>query len=377
MKWLEKYLDKIKTKPRPFLAFQIEPTSRCQLHCVMCPRTTFSNEWESRDMPLSLYRKISEYFDHVENIHLQGWGEPLLNPDIFEMIRMAKVKRCSVSLTTNGDKVTPDISKRLMKEGLDIIAISIAGATKETHERIRCGSDFEQCIKNIQALSDLKAVTKSRTPKIILSFLMTKINYEELPDLVQLSKDMKVNELVATNLDYAPTEVQDELRLFSCSTTNGGLKKVVERAVKGARKNRVPFRVYPLEMENVVMCEMNPLRIIFLSHDGCVSPCVYLNMTKRGMIRRMFCGSSSEVQRVCFGNVGEHDLMDIWGKSDYQDFRRIYLTRLNVVENIYGDIGIDMVSIERLRKTGKIIEEELMKNPVPAVCKTCYKAYGI
>jgi len=328
-------------------------------------------------MHLSLYRKISEYFDRVENVHLQGWGEPLLNPDIFEMIRIAKAKHCSVSLTTNGVNLTRDISRRLMKEGIDVIAISIAGATKETHERIRCGSDFEQLVEDIKGLSDLKTKTKSGTPKITLSFLMTRINIDELPDIVHLSKEMNVDELVATNLDYAPTAVQDVLRLFSCTAMNGGFKKVVERAEKEAGKNKMPFRVYPLDMEEVVMCEMNPLRIIFFSHDGCVSPCVYLNMTKKGLLQRFFCGSPYEIQKVCFGNVREHDFMDIWEKDDYHDFRRRYRTRLKVAGDIYRNIGVDMTSMEKLKETEKIVEEALMKNPVPEVCKTCYKAYGI
>jgi MoaA/NifB/PqqE/SkfB family radical SAM enzyme len=343
----------------------------------MCPRTAFSSEWVSGDMPFSLYQKISGYFDLVENIHLQGWGEPLLNPHIFDMVRMAKEKDCSVSLTTNGHKVTQDISERLMKAGLDLIAVSIGGATKETHERIRCGSNFEQCLENIKGLSDLKEATKSRTPKIVLSFLMTKINYEELPDMVQLSKDMNVNELVATNLDYAPTAAQDELRLFSCNKTNGDFKKVVDRAVKEARKNKMPIRVYPLEMEDVLMCEMNPLRIVFLSHDGCVSPCVYLYMTKQGLVKRVFCGSSFEEHKVCFGNVREDDFTDIWEKSDYQDFRSMYRARLHAAGGMYRHIGVDMTSMETLQVNEKAIEEALKKNPVPDACRTCYKAYGI
>lgn len=70
-------------------------------------------------MSLSTYRKISEYFDRVKNVHLQGWGEPLLNPHIFEMIQIAKSKNCTASLTTNGFNLTPEISERLMKESLD------------------------------------------------------------------------------------------------------------------------------------------------------------------------------------------------------------------------------------------------------------------
>jgi len=328
-------------------------------------------------MPLSTYRKISEYFDRVENVHLQGWGEPLLNPDIFEMIRIAKGKNCSVSLTTSGVNLTADISGRLIKEGIDTVAVSIAGATKETHERIRRGSDFGKFVENIKGLAALKAETGSSKPKIVLSFLMTKLNYEELPDTVYLLKDVNADELVATNLDYAPATVQDEMRLFSCTEANENFKKVIERSEKEARKNKVPLRVYPLEMEEVVMCEMNPLRIIFMSHDGCIAPCVYLNMAKQGLIQRVFCGEQFEIQKVCFGNVRKDDFMEIWEKNDYQDFRGLYSRRLDVLGDVYGNIGIDMTSTNRLREAEIMAKEALKKNPVPGVCKTCYKAYGI
>jgi len=377
VKRIREYLEKITVKRRPFIAFQIEPTSRCQLKCIICPRTTFFNEWESGDMPLSTYRSISDYFDRVQDIHLQGWGEPLLNPNLFDMIQIAKAKKCTVSLTTNGFNLTPDISERLTKEGLDIIAISIAGASKKTHERIRCGSHFEQLIENINVLNELKVMRKSKTPKIVLSYMMTKMNIDELPEIVHLSKDMRVNELVATNLDYTPTSVQDGLRVFSCNTADSRFKKIVDISVREAKKKKLPFRVYPLEMEEVIICEMNPLRIAFFSYDGCVSPCIYLNMTKQGPLQRLFCGSHSNVQKVRFGNITEDDFMGIWEKSDYREFRRAYSTRLRLVSNVYRDIEVEMTTVDRLKEIERTIGKTLMKNPVPEVCRTCYKAYDM
>ena len=343
----------------------------------MCPRTTFFNEWESGDMPLSMYRKISEYFDRVENVHLQGWGEPLLHQNLFDMIRTARGKNCKVSLTTNGMLLSPEVSERLITEEVAIIAISFSGATKETHEMIRRGSNFNQLIDNIKALNNLKREMKSKLPKTIGSFLMTESNIEELPAVVDLAKDIGINELVATNLDYTPTHMQYDMKAFSCNGVHGNYQKLIQGALEKAKKKKIPLRVYPLEMEDVVMCEMNPLRIVFLSHNGCVSPCVYLNMTKRGLLRRVFCGSSSEIQKVCFGNVREHDFMDIWEKDDYRDFRKAYHARLNAMENMYRHIGVNMTSMETLKETEKTMEEALTRNPVPGACKTCYKAYGI
>src|SRR4030042_6733918 len=373
LEWLRKYLKKIKIKVRPFIAFQIEPTSRCQLKCIMCPRTVFSEEWVNGDMPLSVYKKISRYFHLVDDIHIQGWGEPLLYPDLFDMIQIAKTENCKASLTTNGVLLTHNISEGLIKKGLDTIAGSIAGAMRETHESIRCGSHFEQIIDNIRTLSNLKLKMRSKTPKLVLSFLMTKTNIKELPEAVSLAKDLGINEFVATNLDYTPTQAQDDLKVFSCNKQDVDFKNYIETARKRADKLNIPFRVYPLVLEEVVMCEMNPLQIVFISFDGFVSPCVYLNMTKRGLIPRIFCGQQHELQRLCFGNITEKDFVEIWESDAYKNFRKVYQNRLNLISRAYSDIGFGMGHIDKIKNIEKAMEVALGKNQAPEVCKTCYK----
>lgn len=377
MEWLRKYVKKIKIRRMPFVAFQIEPTSRCQLKCVMCPRTVFSKEWENGDMPLSVYEKISKYFHLVKNVHLQGWGEPLLHPNLFDMVQMAKAKGCKVSLTTNGVLLTSDISQKLIKEGVDIVAISISGASKGTHESIRKGSKFEHLLINIKSFNSLKQRMRSKTPKLVISFLMTKTNIEELPETVNLAKEIGIDEIVATNLDYTPTQLQDDLKAFSCNAEDNSFKKFIEITIQQAKKIKLPLRIYPLEMEEVVMCEMDPLRIVFISHDGCVSPCVYLNMTKIGLIPRIFCGSPTEIQRLCIGNISDNNFMVIWESNKYKNFRQAYNDRLNVVKKIYGNLGFEMGTVDKIKDAEKAAEKALSKNPMPEICRTCYKAYNI
>lgn len=340
----------------------------------MCPRTAFLDEWVSGDMSLSIYEKISKHFYLAKNIHLQGWGEPLLHSRLFEMVKIARDSGCEVSLTTNGVLLNPENSERLIREGVDIVAVSIAGARDETHESIRCGSSLKKLVENIKTLSALKLRIKTEKPKLVLSFLMTKTNIKELSEAIELAKDTGANELVATNLDYTPTKIQDDLKAFSCDRVNPDFKISIEQAKKRAEGLKIPLRVYPLEMEEVLMCELNPLKIVFFSHDGCVSPCVYLNQTKRGPIQRIFCDSHYEIQRLCFGSIVERDFMEVWDSKDYKGFRMAYENRIKLLSKDYICPIFETREMERI---GKDTKELLSETPLPYVCKTCYKAYGI
>jgi len=342
----------------------------------MCPRTIFSDDWVNGDMPFPAFKNISRYFHLVKNVHLQGWGEPLLHPELTNMLAIAKAESCKASLTTNGMLLTREISEELIKKRLDTIVVSIAGAVRETHENIRCGSHFEQIIDNIRALADLKLEMRSKTPRIVLSFLMTKTNIRELPDAVGLAKDMGGNEFLAANLDYTPTQALDDLKVFSPDKADPLAGMHIDAARIKAREIKLSFRVYPLMMEEMIMCEMDPLRIVFISFDGCVSPCVYLNLPKRGFIPRIFRGTLNSVQRVCFGSIAEHDFMEIWNSEAYRDFRGFFARRMAVRRETFDFIDA-FPSKDAMTAMFEKQESNLRENPLPAVCQTCYKAYGI
>jgi MoaA/NifB/PqqE/SkfB family radical SAM enzyme len=205
---------------------------------------------------------------------------------------------------------------------------------------------------------------------------MTKTNIRELPDAVVLAKDIGGNEFLAANLDYTPTQALDDLKVFSPDKEDPQAGMHIDAARSRAREIRLPFRSYPLRMEEVAMCEMDTLRIVFISFDGCVSPCVYLNLPKRGSIPRIFCGVPDSVQRACFGSVAENDFMEIWNSEAYRDFRGFFARRMAVRRETFDFIDA-FPSKDAMTAMFEKQESNLRENPLPAVCRTCYKAYGI
>jgi MoaA/NifB/PqqE/SkfB family radical SAM enzyme len=105
----------------PILA-HIIPIRRCNLSCTYC------NEFDSISKPvptgemLTRIDKLAELGTTV--ISLSG-GEPLLHPDLDEIIRRIRQHSTLAEILTNGYLLTPDRIERLNRPGLDHLQISI------------------------------------------------------------------------------------------------------------------------------------------------------------------------------------------------------------------------------------------------------------
>lgn len=360
-------------KSRVFDFLQIEVTSDCNLECTMCLRTALINRWNSMEIPFETYKKISKVFPHVKTVFLQGWGEPLLHKDIFRMIEEAKKAGCSVGFTTNGTLLTPQTSAELIEADVELIAISVAGATRETHERIRRGSNFEQIVKNVMALNDLKQRLNCEKPKVVLSFLMMKQNMHELPLIVKLAKKIGVKEVISANLTCVPTTWHEDQRVFSFKPPRCNFIQYVDEAQGEANRLGISFYPHELEAEEVLVCSENPLKNAYVSSDGYVAPCVCMNLPlkkKDDTIPRIFRGKHCTIKRVNFGNAAQIDILDIWNSRSYQLLRKTFEKRHWLAEIPRSFADDPSYALERIAQLMRV-------NPLPEVCGTCYKAYGV
>lgn len=303
------------------------------------------------DMPLETCEKIGGFFPHTQNVYLSGWGEPLINPYFLDIAQMAKAAGCSVGFTTNGALLDDAMMRKIIDLHIDLVSVSIAGATAETHESGRVGSDFEQLTRSLRSLADLKKTLRSDKPKVLLLYMMTKENIDELPLSIAFAVEIGANGVVATNLDYVAVPLHDELRAFSCDKADEASIERIREAEALGRVQGVSFHAFPLEMRSVPVCSEDPLHSLYVSEDGYVSPCVYLTPPIRE-IPRIFCGEIEVISRTSFGNINEQSLFEIWTNPEYVEFRERYEQRLNCTrcESIGG---------------------------LPEVCRTCYKAYAI
>lgn len=303
-----------KSSASPISVLQIEVTTRCQLQCGFCPNWALGDKWVRTDFPWELYRDaLAPYFSAVEWVYLQGWGEPLLHPRLWDMFRLAKEKAQRVGFTTNGMLLNEKNARHFVEEEGDLIDISFSGNTPQTHESLRRGSRLSRLKENVRRLADLKAQTNSSKPVIVLSYLLTRPSIGELPDFVETASAIGANEVVAINLDYTPYQLQDELRAFNGSDQpDPDYEALLQAVEKRAEQLGLVFRRYPLFLDkSVLVCDARPLDTVFINCRGEVSPCTYLGLAVAGEIPRLFFGTPHPVAPVSFGNVAA-GLLEAW-----------------------------------------------------------------
>lgn len=141
----------------PPVELVVEVTNACNLACTMCPRSEMVRSIGHMD--LDLFRSmVDQAAPHVELVQLAGGlGEPLSHPRLAEMVAWCRKRHVEVGISTNAALLDPARTTALLDAQPDILLFSLDGATKETHEAIRVGSDFEKTMGRVSAFLHAKA----------------------------------------------------------------------------------------------------------------------------------------------------------------------------------------------------------------------------
>lgn len=138
----------------------IEPTNICNLNCTICP-TNNGMKREKGYMSFELFQKTIDGGKFLEHLCLHNWGEPLLNKDLFDMIKYAHDKGISYTVfNTNGTLLDDETVDQVLESPLSILRISVDG-NPDTYRKIR-GIDFKEIERNI--LNLIRKRDKANSP---------------------------------------------------------------------------------------------------------------------------------------------------------------------------------------------------------------------
>ncbi len=169
---------------------------RCNLTCKHC--YAFSAD---HDYPGEL--STQEVFDVLDDLQrfnvralILSGGEPLLRPDLFEIAARAKAMGFYIGLSTNGTLIDAPLAQRVHAAGFDYVGISLDGIGA-THDKFRrLAGAFDASLAAVRHLQKLGT-------KVGLRFTMTELNAFDLPNLLKLMQDERVDKFYFSHLNYA------------------------------------------------------------------------------------------------------------------------------------------------------------------------------
>ena len=169
---------------------------RCNLTCKHCYSIS-----ADKDFPGEL--STAEIFEVMDDLRTFGvpalilsGGEPLLRPDIDAISRRAKAMGFYVGLSSNGTLIDASNIERIADIGYDYVGISIDGV-RDTHDR------FRRKLGAYDASMAAVRLCREHGIKVGLRFTMTQDNAQDLPAMLQLIEDERVDKFYFSHLNYA------------------------------------------------------------------------------------------------------------------------------------------------------------------------------
>jgi radical SAM protein with 4Fe4S-binding SPASM domain len=269
----------------------------------MCPHSNDSwrAAWKPRTMTLDEFKSIIKKMPGIRHVELNGAGEPLLNPYLFDMMSHAHEKALTTAFFTNATLMTPEISKRLVETlGLVEIRVSIDTADPQAYAASRVGADFAEVLENLKCLVGMRKSTGRAFPAVTVSMTAMPEFVEDIPKLVDTLKKIGLNALQVKDviaidgiLDNKQLAPEHAALIGRCQKTFVKEGFVISH-LRSTTINRIETRT----------C-VAPWNTMYVNAHGGVHPCCF-----------------TPFQEMVFGNIFEKGFKEIWNNKAYRDFRR-------------------------------------------------------
>lgn len=290
----------------------IEVTTKCNFACITCIRSSWKDQlnhmaWETFE---SLFESLKD-LPNLETVHFGGFGEPMMHPRIMEMIQVLKAMDLKVEMITNGSYLTKANIQQLMDVELDTLFTSFDSPDEERYNEIRLGADFQSVTRNIMNLQAMKKERETTKPELGIEFVAMKQNFDQLPKLVEMAHDLKVNQIIVSNLMPYHESMKDEI-IYDMDDTGSIFGK-------DSLKATIWAQISNLKLRTERNCKFVNDKALCVNAEGYVSPCYALMHEYDCYIY----GRKKHIHPCYVGNVKERSLKDLWVDSGYVNFRRV------------------------------------------------------
>lgn len=181
---------------------EVSPSSGCNHRCIFCALDYL--EYKGGFLNYQSYTSFIKIAAEkgVKSIMFGGEGEPLLHPQIINMVINTKKAGIDVAFTTNGSLMTAPFLDKTIKY-VNWIKVSLDAGSANTHMAVHraAKSDYESIINNLSYAVKLRNQKKCRC-SIGVQLLLLPQNFTEVLSLAKMVKKMGADYFVVK--PYSP-----------------------------------------------------------------------------------------------------------------------------------------------------------------------------
>lgn len=271
-------------------------TRKCNLKCAHCYINATAQELTDELTTEESKRLIDQICEVSRPLLILSGGEPLLRPDVYEIIRYGASKGLKMGLGSNGSLIN-DVAARLLKEaGIATVSISLDSHIPEQHDEFRgVAGSWEKAVGAIKALRENGVLVQVNTT-------VTQQNYNQIDEIMSLAESLGVENFHLFFL--VPTGRGAKIADISPAKYESMIKEAFAKAARhklNVRPSCAPqfMRIAKdmgLDMRQWIRGCIAGLYYCRVYANGAVTPCPYLP--------------------IKLGNVREKSFKEIWFGSD-------------------------------------------------------------
>lgn len=246
-------------------------TSACNIKCVFCGRD--EAEFNQTYLKLEVLDKLSKALEYCEEVTLFGWGEPTINPNFSKFLERLNKTSVRKYFVTNGTRLGKFVDD-IFTHRVDIIAVSLDGPSSAINDKIRVGAKFDKVVENIRAVVRKKEELGVDFPYLNFVFVAMESNIRELPKMVELAKELKMQEVKVVFLTAFSAEMLKET-LYDQQDL---VKKVFDETIVLAERLGIRLKLPYIQGEDVACDKYHKdcfvgWRDFFIGSDDSIRPC--------------------------------------------------------------------------------------------------------